>query len=295
MCAVALPIVITSGAPRLSLAPPPMRLRPILTLLLSASPALAAATAGAQARTTRYVAPTDETVTTSIEEGYGGTPSQVIWIRNASSVPIQVYSVTLRDCQNVKQECAPYPLRLVVRPGGREVLRRVQPRNPEAGVGFRYTFGWRADSSAVAALHALADNGSATAQQQLAAREQELAERRADVGSHDQMLGQDEIAALGARIAGLRVEPDSVVVHVGQLFLVHQVRLVAVGPDGEVLGRVRAYNWRVQPGARGVVTMLADTVVAQRVGRTTADFRLAPPAAPLTATLPIVVVPDSTR
>ena len=269
-----------------------MRLDRILTLLLSVSSALAAATAGAQARTTRYVAPTDETVTTQVEEGYGSTPSHVIWIRNASSVPIQVYSVTLRDCENVKQDCAPYPLRLVVRPGAREVLRRVQPRNPDAGFGFRYTFGWRADSSAVAALRTLADNGSVTAQQQLAAHDAEAAERRATVGSHDQMLGQDEIAALGARVAGLRLEPDSVVVHVGQLFLVHQVRLLAVDSAGAVLGRVRAYNWRV---AQGVVTMLSDTVVAQRVGRTTADFRLAPPAAPLSAHLPIVVVPDSAQ
>jgi len=267
-------------------------MRPLALLLLFSSSFLAAASAGAQSRTTRYVAPTDETVTTIVEEGYGSSPSHVIWVRNASSVTVQVYSVTLRDCENVKQQCTPTPLRLRVRPGRREVLRRVEPRIRDAGFSFRYSMGWRADSSEVAALQVLAENGLTTAQQRLAVREAEVAERRAAVGSHDLELGQEELAALGPRIAALRVEPDSVVLHVGQMFVVHQVRVLAADADGMLLGRVRTYNWRVTQSA---VAVQSDTVVAQRAGRTTAEFRLMPPAAPLTARLPIVVVPDTTQ
>lgn len=269
----------------------PLQLVSILGVALLAP----ASSALGQTRTTRYVAPTDETVTTTLEEGYGSSPSQVIWIRNASTVAIEVYSVTLRECENVKQDCAPRRLHLTVRPGRREVLQRVEPKNRDQGFGFRYSFGWRADSSAAAALRTLAENGSATARQQLAAHDAAEAERRATVGSHDQLLGQEEVAALGPRIAALRVEPDSVVVRVGQLFLVHQVHVLAVDSAGAVLGRVRAYNWRVRTGAGGIVSTVADTVVAQHAGRTAADFRLAPPAAPLATQLPIVVVPDSAQ
>ncbi len=47
--------------------------------------------------------------------------------------------------------------------------------------------------------------------------------------------------------------------HVWQLLPVHQVRVLAIGPQGEILGRVRGYNWRV---ARSAVTVQADTVIA---------------------------------
>jgi hypothetical protein len=253
---------------------------------------LALTPAGVRAQgDTRFVAPTDATVITHIEEGFGSTPSQVIWIQNNSTVPIQVYSVTLRNCQNVRQDCSPTPMNLRVRPGSREILKRVEPRNTEAGFSYRYSFGWRADSTDIAALRALADNGVTRAQQQLAANAQAAAEQRNTVGSHDVDLGRAELDALGAQIARLRAVPDSVVMHVGQLLPIHQVHILALDAQGQILGRVRAYNWRV---LRNVISLQADTVVADRVGRTTAEFRLVPPAAPVSVSFPIVVVADTT-
>lgn len=264
-----------------------------ISAILGATLVLAPAVADAQGRETRFLAPTDQTVTTHVEDGFGGGPPyQVIWIQNASTVPIQVYSVTLRKCENIRQSCSSSPLKLRVRPGGREVLRRVEPRDPEAGFSFRYTFGWHADSSDVAALQAMAENGVQLAQQQLAAHSAAVAEQQSTVGAHDIRLGSDDINALGTQIARLRVEPDSVVMHVGQLFPMKQVHVLAIGTHGELLGRVMAYGGRVM---QGIVSMKADTVIAEHVGHTTAEFRLAPPAAPLTANLNIVVVPDTTQ
>lgn len=248
----------------------------------------------AQGHETRYVAPTDATVTTSIDEGFGSTPSQVIRIQNASTVSIHVYSVTLRNCENIKQDCGiPFPLNLRVNPGGRATLRRVDPKNTNDGFSFRYSFGWRADSSDVAALHVLADNGVAKAQRELASENAAAAEQKAAVGVHDVDLSSDDIAALGARIVRLRAEPDSISLHVGQLVPMRQMRILAMDAQGELLGRVWAYNFRI---VNNLVTMRADTLVAQKVGRTTAEFRLAPPASPITVRVPIIIAAaDTTR
>lgn len=254
----------------------------LLICAIAATPTLATA----QDRETRFVAPTNATVTTRIDEGYGSTPSQAIWIDNSSTVPIHVYSVTLRNCENIREACSPFPLNLRVRPGGREILRRVNPRDPNASFSFRYSYGWQADSSAMEALHLLADNGVAQAKKLIAAQDAASAERNAAVGVHDADLGSADIIGLGARIASLRVDPDSVVLHPGQALLLNNVRVLAIDGQGATLGRVRAFQFRV-PG--GAVIMRADTVVAQRAGRTAAEFRLTLPAAPLAVSLPIIV------
>jgi len=255
---------------------------------IAATPVLAAA----QDRGKRFVAPTSATVTTDIEEGYGSTPSQTIWIRNSSTVPIHVYSVTLRDCQNIREDCSPFPLNLRVGPGDHTMLRRVDPHDANASFSFRYSYGWQADSSAVEALHLLADNGVAQAKKLIVAQDAARAEQSAVVGVHDTDLGSADIAELGAQIASLRVDPDSIVLHPGQELLINNVRVLAIDGHGATVGRLRAFNFRV-PG--GTVTMRADTVVAQRIGRTAAEFRLVPPAAPLTASLSIIVTADSVK
>lgn len=246
----------------------------------------------AQDRQTQYVAPTNATVITSIDEGVGSTRAQVIRIQNESTVPVHVYSVTLRNCENIKQACGvPFPLNLLLNPGGRVTLRRVEPKDVDAAFSFRYTYGWRADSSDVAALHLLADNGVANAQHELVAEKAAAAEQNATVGVHDVNLSNDDIAALGAKIVKLRAQPDSISLHVGQLVPMRQMRILAIGAQGELLGRVRAYNLRVPNNA---VSMLADTLVAQKVGRITAEFRLAPPASPLTVSVPIIIAAADT-
>jgi hypothetical protein len=249
--------------------------------------------ASAQDSETRYVAPTNATVTTEIQEGYGSTPSQTIWIRNTSTVPIHVYSVTLRNCENIREDCSPFPLSLHVGPGDRAMLRRVNPHDPGRGFSFRYTFGWQADSSAMEALHLLANNGVAQARNLIAAQDAARSEENALVGVHDTDLRSADIVGLGAQIVTLRVDPDSVVLHPGQALVLHRVRVLAIDSQGAILGRVRAYQFRV-PG--GVLATHVDTVMAQRTGRSAVEYRLAPPAAPLSVSLPIIVTPaDSVR
>ena len=240
-----------------------------------------------------YVAPTNETVTTRTEEGLGSSISQVIWIHNGSTVPIDVYSVTLRDCDNVKQDCSPRPLRMHLQPGRSDVLTRVEPRDAERGYSYRYTFGWRADSAYMAALHVLAATGTPQAEQRLASQEKANDDERTTVGSHDIVLGRDELATLGPKVYRLAVEPDSIVLHVGQSFLMHEVRVLAYDLQGNLLGRVASFQGRM---LQGVMTVHGDTATAERAGRSRMEFRLAPPAAPLTAVLPIVVEKaDTTR
>ena len=240
-----------------------------------------------------YVAPTNETVTTRTEEGLGSSISQVIWIHNGSTVPIDVYSVTLRDCDNVKQDCSPRPLRMHLQPGRSDVLTRVEPKDPEKGYSYRYTFGWRADSAYMAALHVLAATGTPQAEQRLASQEKANDEERTTVGSHDIVLGRDELTTLGPKVYRLAVEPDSIVLHVGQSFLMHEVRILAYDLQGNLLGRVASYQGRM---LQGILATHGDTATAERAGRTRVEFRLTPPAAPLTAVLPIVVEKaDTTR
>ena len=239
----------------------------------------------------KYVAPTNETITTRIEEGFGSMPSQTIWVQNGSTVGIDVYSVTLRNCENVKQECEPRPLRLHLDAGRSAVLERVEPKNPEQGYSYRYGFGWRADSAGLAALRVLAGTGSPEAQQQLALQQRAADEERTTVGAHDVVLRRDDLAQLGPQIVRLGVEPDSVVLHVGQSFLMHQVRVLAYDLQGNVLGRVGAYQWRFQ---QSPITVHGDTVTALRTGRTQLSFRLPPPAPELGTALQIIVVPADT-
>jgi len=258
----------------------------------------------------KYVAPTNETITTRIEEGYGSRPSQVIWVYNGSTVAVDVYSVTLRSCENVRQDCAPRPLRMHLRPGHSEVLDHVEPNDPEKGFSFRYTFGWRADSADMAALHVLAAGGDRAAQQMTApqsaqpaaapavaqpmmqpARPVTMAPPNAPLDPRDVVLGQEDLVKLGPQITSIRVQPDSIVVHVGQSFLMHQIRVIAYDLQGNVLGRVGTYGGK---GINGILTAHGDTATARRVGRTHLEIQLAPPAASVTAMLPIIVIPRDT-
>lgn len=256
-------------------------------LLLSVAPAV-----DAQSRPKRYTAATDATVLTMIEEGYGSTPVQVIWIQNHSTVPIVVYSVSLRDCENVRQSCSPTRMNLAVSPGARTQLKRVEPRNPEASFSFRYSFGWRADSSDAEVLRLMAENGSSLAKEQLQAREEAIVERRAAIGGQDLVLDSASIATLGAQIARIRGEPDSLVLRVGETFLMRRVRVMAVDAHGGLLGRLSAFQWRVGMGA---VSVVKDTLVGLVVGRTSVELQAVLPAGPMTTEIPIVVVADSVR
>ncbi len=261
-----------------------------LLLASSAIALLLVPPAGAQGKTKRYVAPTDATVFSEIEEGYGDTPVRLVYVHNNSSVAITVYSMALRDCENIRQNCSPRKLNLKIQPGSRSQLTRVEAKNPTMSTRFAISFGWRADSAAIAALQLLASAGSGEAQQQLASRAQAEAERRAVVGAGDVMLDQGAIDQLGIAIVGVRVEPDSIALPVGGQFLVRRVRVMAVDSTGAPLGRIVALRWRY-PG--GVLRHAGDTLTALQPGRSNVEFTTTTTATPYTAILRVIVTPDS--
>lgn len=238
----------------------------------------------------QYIAATDATVVTTTQEGYGSSPSAVIYVKNFSTVNVTVFSFALRSCENVKQQCAPTQVNIRVPAGGSAILTHVQPRDPELGFNYRISIGWRADSGDVEALRVLAQAGSPVAQEQLRARDVTTAERRGAVGGADIMLDESALAALGTRVARLLVVPDSVVMRPGQMFVLRQVHVLAVDEKGAVLGRILGLRMGIPSG---VITFHADTVEARQVGRTAIEFRLISAGSPLGAQLKVIVIPDS--
>jgi hypothetical protein len=219
-----------------------------------------------------YIAPTAETVFTTTAE-IGSVPGQIIAIENRSTVPITVYSVTLRECENVRPQCSvPRRLNLHIAPHGKETLVRVEPANPRTGFRFRYSYGWRADSSSIAALGALASAGDTLARNRLAAISREEAHRRAAVGVKDLDLTPAEVNALADQATSLRATPDSLTIQSGGRVTLDTIHVLLIGPQGETLGRIRAFQWRLASGA--VSAIRPDTIAGVRAGRAVLELRL---------------------
>jgi hypothetical protein len=244
-----------------------------------------------------YIAATDATIVTSSEEGYGSTPSTVIYIKNNSTVGVTIFSFALRDCENVKQACAPIRVDIRVPPGGREILTHIQPRNPDLGYTYHVSFGYKPDTVATQVremlVGATAGNTAAVTVTPVA-----VAPTRANLnpvpaesyGPNFEFWTDSAVAALGPLLASVRVVPDSLVLRLGQMFVIGQVRIYALDAGGAVLGRVRSFRVGVVPS---VITVHADTVIAVRRGRTAINFELKPPAPPLAKQLKIIVVSDA--
>ena len=219
-----------------------------------------------------YIAPTPQTVVPTTEE-IGSVPGQIISIANQSTVPITVYSVTLRDCENVKPQCTtPRRLNIRIAPQSHETILRVEPANPKSGFRFHYSYGWRADSSSTAALSALASAGDTTARNRLAAIEREDARRRASVGVQDLDLNAAEINALSDQAASLRAIPDSLIIQSYWRVTLDTIHVMLIGTHGEMLGRVRALQWRLIPGAAAGIK--PDTIAGVRAGRAILELKL---------------------
>jgi hypothetical protein len=90
-----------------------------------------------------YVAPSNDTITTTTEQGYGSTPSQNIYVVNLSTVPVIVFGVALRDCENIKQGCDARPANVKIQGGERRIVLRVEPRNPQNAFSYRFSYSWR--------------------------------------------------------------------------------------------------------------------------------------------------------
>ena len=237
----------------------PSRLLLALAMLLAVTMvATAPSIASAQGQPAHSVAPSDETVTatTMLLEKFGGSPYKEIRVQNASTVPIVVTSVTLLSCVNIRQDCnEPAALNVHVAPATHETIYRVEPCDGEVNFSFQYTMQWHADAAAG--------------------------------------TGETGAAAANSRaIVRLRVEPDSLVMRIGQRVTLHQqVSVTGVDAEGNAVGPVQSYT--VQFATSPVAAIAGDTVVAQSAGRTTIEFHVTSMTPPLTVTLPIVVLGDT--
>jgi hypothetical protein len=88
-----------------------------------------------------YIAPTHKTVTTRLEASNSGR-GQHIMVENRSTVEIIVTGVQLRECENIKNQCAVQRLRKSVRPGQQVRVATVEVANPEQRSNFRYSWTW---------------------------------------------------------------------------------------------------------------------------------------------------------
>lgn len=222
---------------------------------------VAVSPAHAQKAPANYVAPSTASIHASLEQGNGILPSRAILVRNLSSVAIDVDTVTLHDCSNVRELCGPHAVGVRVPAGATVTVMTVNPHDNTEPFEFQFGYSWRAAPAL-------------------------------------RLLGRNEIAQLGSRITHLRVEPDSLVMLLGERVTMDHVRILAYGTregasDGELLGQVVSYRQRIRPD---VVTLSGDTLIAKNLGRTALTLGLVEPAQLLTVMLPIVVVPaDTTR
>jgi hypothetical protein len=235
------------------------------------------APAGRAAAQRAYVAATSETIVSTTEERQDDPPVHLIYIENRSTVPVTVFNTSLTGCENVKQICTPQPRKLKVRPGQRELAVRVEPKNPTQGFGYRFGFSWRADSSSVGAVEALAKAGDARSQEQLAAIRHADSLDKAQTGVHYHELARAEFSALAGRATALRADPDSLVLTPGERTTMDRIRLLLVDAQGAVLGATRWVRWQA-PGSGAVQFVPPDGLVARAPGRATLRFSLAPEA-----------------
>jgi hypothetical protein len=219
-----------------------------------------------------YVAPTSETVYSGYEE-MQSRPGQVMYVENRSSVTIRVYSVTLRNCQNIKQTCEVRPVNIRVGPNGHEVILRVEPQDPEKAYNFSASYAWRADSAPKAALGALSTAGDSQATRELAAIEQAQTQARHQVGGQDLNLTAGEIDSLGDRAASFRVIPPALVIRVGQQVPLDTLHVLLVGTDGQPLGRVWSFRYRL-PGDGVANFVPPSSMIGARPGRTVLQLQL---------------------
>lgn len=242
-------------------------------------------TPAAQAQSRRYIAPTDQTIVSVTETSQGEVPAYSIYVENHSSVRVIVSGVALRQCENVRGSCGVSGLKIKVPAGGRAFIKRVEARDQNRSFTFRYGFSWQPDSTDAEMQRVLAESGAQAGVPQSPTMPRSVSPR-------DVVLDQRALSELGARVAQLKLEPDSVVLKIGDYFRAGDVQIFATDSSGTILGRVWAgFNWRVR---FGVVGIKSDTIIAKAPGRTEVEFTLAAPAPPLTATFPVIVIrPDS--
>ena len=84
----------------------------------------------------------EETVTAWLTDQGGSTPGKIIYMRNNSDAPITITSLTLYECENIRNTCIMMPLSVRLDPGQAREIQRVEPQRREQSFRFRFRFGW---------------------------------------------------------------------------------------------------------------------------------------------------------
>src|SRR5712671_3355862 len=67
---------------------------------------------------------------------------QVVYVDNRSSQDIIVTSVSLLECENIRESCHPMPLKIRIAAGDKRIVLRVHPRSDDRGYSYRSSFAW---------------------------------------------------------------------------------------------------------------------------------------------------------
>lgn len=99
---------------------------------------------GCAAKTERtFLAPSQSTINARLESTYSGEGAHVV-VLNGSTVGVVVTSVTLTDCENIRNRCETVRLRVPLAPGQRKQVLTVTRADPNKGHSFRYSWSWEA-------------------------------------------------------------------------------------------------------------------------------------------------------
>jgi hypothetical protein len=83
-----------------------------------------------------------EVVTAWLSDQAGSTPGKIVYMRNNTDAPVTVTSLTLYECENVRNACTMQQLDVRLQPGEVKEVQRVEARRREQAFRFRYRFGW---------------------------------------------------------------------------------------------------------------------------------------------------------
>lgn len=239
-----------------------------LTVLLSAC-----ASGGAKKEET-YVAATNQTVLLEQETLQGRAQARAAYLVNRSTVPVIVTGLNITQCVNIKQYCGTTKLAIKVGPGQRRQILRIEPDNFATAFNYRMSYTWRAEGSTKAVLTAMADAGDGASAGRLVAANHAEAMNKDFLRYNDKVLTAADLRLLGNTFAGLRADPDTVQMSVGQVMFVPQLRTLAVDANGRVLGRVRAaMTWRIHVNT-AIVFAPPDTLRAVQAGSTEVTISL---------------------
>jgi hypothetical protein len=99
-----------------------------------------------------FVVPDSASVIGSAEAASTKSPSRRFHVTNRSSLPIVVYAVELRGCENVAQPCERMPTNVTIAPGGRAQVGRAEARLRNRRFSYQWTFAYRPDTSDAAVV-----------------------------------------------------------------------------------------------------------------------------------------------